>query len=301
MQFLELLMKIRTPALDYFMLGISYIGTPVFITGLIVWIYLNINKRTAYGITLSFLVSGMICQGLKVIFRIPRPWILQSDTSRFFPVEKALATATGYSFPSIHSQSAAAFCESVVHYNKKKPVIITAAVMLFLIPFSRMYLGCHTPLDITVGFGVGTLVNLFIWNLWNRVSRTRVSDALITFFLIGFALILIFLGTSLSFNGTVEFTLMEDSLKTAGLSLGFAVSFFLERHFLRFTTDGSLPHKLVRFLIALGGFLLISALMKQIAQASAVVTILRYGLGSFWLFGITPLLCVRLGIMKTER
>ena len=73
MDFLWLLSSIRNPVLDTIMLAFSYIGTPFVIAGIIGWIYLNNDKKEAYGISLSFILSCLLCQGVKVLARVPRP------------------------------------------------------------------------------------------------------------------------------------------------------------------------------------------------------------------------------------
>lgn len=300
MQFLQLLMKIRTPVMDYFMLGVSWLGTPFFAAGLILWIYLNVSKKTACGIGISFLLSCMICQGIKVLVRMPRPWILEPDRTVFSPAEIALHTATGYSFPSIHAQTAACICESLLHYNKKKAVTVPSVILLFLIPFSRMYLGFHTPVDVIAGFAAATAVNLLVWHFWPRVSNKTGGDGAIAFFIAGLACVLFFMSLALYRNGTVELHLIKDAMQTAGIAAGFAAAFYIERRFIRFSTGGTRVQKLLRFAIALAGFFIISFLTKIISDTSAVLTVLRYLIGGLWLFGAAPFVFVRTGLMKKE-
>lgn len=61
------------------------------------WCY---DKKFARRIGLTYFSSGLVVQNLKIIFRIPRPWILDPD---FHPVQSAIPHATGYSFPSGHT------------------------------------------------------------------------------------------------------------------------------------------------------------------------------------------------------
>lgn len=108
-----------------------------------------IDKRQGYYV---FLVGafGTICnQFLKLAFRIPRPWVLDPE---FQIVEAARADATGYSFPSGHTQNIVGTTASLFACRKEKWVRIVCAVLMVLVPFSRMYLGVHTPLDVGVSF-----------------------------------------------------------------------------------------------------------------------------------------------------
>ena len=83
--------------------------------------------------------------GLKITFRIPRPWVLDPQ---FQAVPSAIPAATGYSFPSGHTQSGTALYGSLALSTKKKWQSIVAVLIFLLIAFSRMYLGCHTPKDV---------------------------------------------------------------------------------------------------------------------------------------------------------
>ena len=71
------------------------------------------------------------------------------------PEELHLVSVSGFGFPSGHAQMA-----MVVwgwfghHYNR----IISASVMIFMVGFSRIYLGVHMPHQIIGGWAVGFVV-----------------------------------------------------------------------------------------------------------------------------------------------
>lgn len=112
-------------------------------------IFWCVDKRQGYYV---FLVGalGTVCnQFLKLAFRIPRPWVLDPD---FQIVEAARADATGYSFPSGHTQNIVGTSASIFASRKETWVRIVCIVLMVLVPFSRMYLGVHTPLDVGVAF-----------------------------------------------------------------------------------------------------------------------------------------------------
>lgn len=149
MDFLRFLEGIRTPAMSVFMSLITYCGDEILFMALALTVFWCISKRDGYYI---FIVGflGMVCnQFLKLFFRIPRPWVLDPD---FTIVESARAAATGYSFPSGHTQNIVGTMSCVTLMTKQKKIRIAAIVLMILVPFSRMYLGCHTPLDVGVSF-----------------------------------------------------------------------------------------------------------------------------------------------------
>lgn len=299
MEFLKLLMGLRNPVLDYAMMGVSYVGLPAVLIGAILWIYLNGNKKNAHAMMLSMLFSQMVCQGMKLVFRVPRPWVLEPDTSVFYPVTMAVASAGGYSFPSIHVQASTAFFGSVLHYNNKKAALrVLSCCFLVLVPFSRMYLGCHTPKDVAVSFAIATLFNFIIWRLSDAPGSMSSGDSLSAFLTAGLALILIALTAGMVINKTTEFRLSSDALQTGGTAAGYALSAFLEGRLLRFQTQGSPVHRILRFAIAFAGFFLITKGLKLLGSELIFLTAFRYFAAAVWMFFVTPFLCLRFRLMK---
>ncbi len=149
MDFLRLLEGIRTPAVTFFMSLITWCGDEIFFVALAITVFWCVNKRDGYYILLVGFLGTVLNQFLKLLFRIPRPWVLDPE---FTIVESARGAATGYSFPSGHTQNIVGTMTCVILSVKKKTVRAAALALLILVPFSRMYLGCHTPLDVGVSF-----------------------------------------------------------------------------------------------------------------------------------------------------
>ena len=147
MDFLRLLESIRTPLISTFMSLITYCGDEIFFMVLAITVFWCISKRDGYYILLVGFLGTVGNQFLKLLFRIPRPWVLDPD---FTIVESARAAATGYSFPSGHTQNIVGTMTCVTLITKQKKIRIAAIILMILVPFSRMYLGCHTPLDVGV-------------------------------------------------------------------------------------------------------------------------------------------------------
>ena len=149
MEFLHMLEGIRTPVITTFMDLITYCGSELFFMALAITVFWCISKRDGYYILLVGFLGTVGNQFLKLWFRIPRPWVLDPD---FTIVESARAGATGYSFPSGHTQNIVGTMTCVTLMTKRKGIRAAAIVLMILVPFSRMYLGCHTPLDVGVSF-----------------------------------------------------------------------------------------------------------------------------------------------------
>ena len=152
MDFLRLLAAGRCGALDTFFSSLTYFGSEIAFMAAALLIFWCVDKRQGYYV---FLVGalGTVCnQFLKLAFRIPRPWVLDPD---FQIVEAARADATGYSFPSGHTQNIVGTTASIFASRKEAWVRIVCVVLMLLVPFSRMYLGVHTPLDVGRGLPDG--------------------------------------------------------------------------------------------------------------------------------------------------
>ena len=104
MKLLYLLESLRTPAGDWLMSGITHLGGETAFLAVAIFIFWCVDKHEGYYLLTVGFLGTVLNQFLKLLCRIPRPWVLDPD---FTIVESARAEATGYSFPSGHSTPAA--------------------------------------------------------------------------------------------------------------------------------------------------------------------------------------------------
>ena len=147
MEFLKLLESIRCPFLDTFFSTVTHLGEETVFIVVGILFFWCINKKEGYFLLSVGLIGTVINQFLKLWFRIPRPWVKDPD---FTIVESARAEATGYSFPSGHTQSSVGIFAGIGRWNAKLIVRILCIAACVLVPLSRLYLGVHTPLDVGV-------------------------------------------------------------------------------------------------------------------------------------------------------
>lgn len=125
MDFLNLLAQYRTPAGDAFFQGVTLLAQETFVVVVICWLFWCSNKKLAYCLGFTYFSSGLLVQGLKITFRVPRPWLLDPA---FEPVASAVPGATGYSFPSGHhpEHHSASWNSWTVCQKKARPVSVRA-------------------------------------------------------------------------------------------------------------------------------------------------------------------------------
>ena len=102
-------------------------------------------------VAVSALGASLVAQGVKYLFRRPRP--------EFSPHENSmLMNSDQYSFPSGHTTAAFAVCVALI--GQGSFLGLMAFVLALLIGTSRVYLGAHYPLDVAAGAGIGMVVGV---------------------------------------------------------------------------------------------------------------------------------------------
>lgn len=286
MTFLWLLEGIRTPFLDKLMQGITYFGQEIIIIAVICTLYWCADKRFAYLLGFTYFSAGLCVQTLKITFRVPRPWILDPD---FHAVESAVPGATGYSFPSGHTQGAACLFFPAALKLQRRGLKILCVLAFIAIGFSRMYLGCHTPQDVLVSMTLSLVVSGLIWHFQSFfLDDTRYLRqiacvlGLLSLAVAGYSMIL-------HQSGTIETKYAMDCFKAAGAGLGFAAGWYIERKHMNFTTKTSRKWmQAAKLVIGLAGALLIKEGLPVITGNSILAKMLEYFILVLWVLVIYP-------------
>jgi len=287
---LKFFQDIGTPFLDLLANIITMFGEQTLIIGLAAMIFWCIDKRKGYTIGMILLTSITTMGILKDIVKYPRPFQVIPSIEG-----KRIATATGYSFPSGHTVTAAGFYTSLSLAYRKRVISIICAVLILLVAISRIYLGVHWPLDVfaalVLGIGLSTL-------LYNRLyDLTGEGKQFLTILLWGgiiSSVITVFLSVILTL-GKGDATGLTDLTKTLALASGSFWAAFLEVSCVHFKTDGTLFLKILRFSVGFAGVILIM-LLKEVFPSTMIFTSLRYFLTGLWIFGIYPLLGSKVGL-----
>jgi undecaprenyl-diphosphatase len=163
MDFLYWLQSVRTPFFDRVFSLITTFGEETLFIAIAMAFFWCIDRKRGYYLLLVGFTGVIGTQILKMSFRIPRPWVLDPE----FPiVESAREAATGYSFPSGHTQCATTLYGGIAGTAKKNAMRIGGIALVLLVAFSRLYLGVHTLLDVGVGLLLGTVLLLILYPLY---------------------------------------------------------------------------------------------------------------------------------------
>lgn len=287
MEFLRFLAQYRTPAGDIFFQGITYLAQEVFVVAVICWLFWCTNKRLAYTLGFSYFSSGLFVQGLKITFRIPRPWILDPT---FSPVNSAVAGATGYSFPSGHTQSISSLFGTLAFHGKKLRQKCLCLFVVFLVGFSRMYLGCHTPKDVCTSWALTLFFTWLAYSLFYKRDFQKGKEGRISLIMAALCIFLCIYAVILNQSGTITLSYARDCLKAAGAGTAFALGFYVENRFIRFTLPKKMSQKLFRTILGLTVALCIQEGLKPLIGTSLPASFIRYFLVVSWILILYPLL-----------
>lgn len=287
MDFLKYLEGMRNDILTKIFEIFTLFGEELVILAILCILYWCYSKRLAYRICFSYFVSGLTIQALKITFRIPRPWILDSE---FKPVPSAIATATGYSFPSGHTQSATALFGTFFMYAKKTWKKIVCLIIIIGVGLSRMYLGVHTPKDVIVSFLVSGLLVVFAQLVLTEQLLER-RRGLISICMGLAAIIVMVYAILLMSREVIEMKYASDCCKAAGAGIGFSIGWYIEAKYIQFQERTcSLRGQIIKCFIGIIGTLAIKSGLKFVIGESIPADIIRYTLTVLWVTAIFPMI-----------
>lgn len=189
MAFLRFLAELRNPVCDAFFSVVTMLGEETFFILIGLIFFWCLNKKEGYYLLTVGLVGTVINQFLKLLFRIPRPWVRDPD---LVPVDGSVEAATGYSFPSGHTQSAVGIFGGIARWNKGWLIRTLCIAACVLVGFSRMYLGVHTPADVLVSALLGAVLVFGLYPLMakslEKPVTMRILMACTLAFTVGFLL-----------------------------------------------------------------------------------------------------------------
>ena len=292
MEVLYWLESIRNPILDTLMLLFTEFGNELLFIAAGLIMFWCIDKKQGYFVLLTGFFGVYINQFLKITCRIPRPWVLDPD---FTIVEAAREAATGYSFPSGHTQTAVGCWGALAVCRKEKWVRIISVILALLIPFTRMYLGVHTPLDVGVSILVALILIFALWPLFQKFGTERrlmyPLMGILTAMGIGFMLYVTLFPFPADVDADNLSHAVENAYKFLGCALGMWIIYEADTRFIHFETKtakwwAQIPKLLVGLAIVLGVKSGFKPLLNLIFDGHGVAHTIRYFLtvlvAGFW-------------------
>jgi membrane-associated phospholipid phosphatase len=164
--FLKWLESMRTGLFTTLFEGITILGEETLIVLFVVALWFAVDSKLAQKMFFVTICSTGLNGIIKNIAKVPRPF-----DKGVVPVRQE--TATGFSFPSGHTQSFSTWSTLFAIQLKKKWLTAIVAVLIALVAFSRLYLGVHYPSDVVVGAALGVGMAFLGNYLFERVKDVR--------------------------------------------------------------------------------------------------------------------------------
>lgn len=251
--------------IETFLVYLSYIGDGPGLVALVLLIYWCVDKRAGQFSFIAFGAGNFVNQLLKNIACVYRPWIRDAAIT---PAERAIEGATGYSFPSGHTTGTATSLGSFAWLARKdhKWVTVVCTIIILLMMFSRVFLGVHTPQDVLVGLLIAIVTIVLTQAFFNWIDR---YDAMMPYHnkdIVVMVIVIVVSVISVIFvmlkpypmdyvDGTLlvdPVTMQKGGFEAAGIMIGMAIAWVLERRLVDFDTYGlDLRTRIIRAVIGI--------------------------------------------------
>ena len=169
MSFLYFLESIRHPVLDFLFSLITLCGEETVFMAVGMMVFWCVDKHRGYYLLCVGFMGTVLNQFLKMLCRVPRPWVKDPN---FTIVESAREAATGYSFPSGHTQTAVGLFGGIARMRRNTALRIGMVALAALVALSRMYLGVHTPADVLVSLGIAAVLIFVAYPIFRLAERS---------------------------------------------------------------------------------------------------------------------------------
>ena len=157
-----LLNPYHTSFLNFVFEGITLLGDGIF-SVLFCIVLLFIKRRyLSFIVFLSFATSGIVTQVIKDFVSEARPALFLAKSNYPYFIDH-VTLHNFHSFPSGHATSAFALVSIIAFAVKDKKYALPLLGLATLVGYSRMYLGQHFLLDVTVGSFIGILFSIICW------------------------------------------------------------------------------------------------------------------------------------------
>lgn len=288
-KFLKLLRNNSNNFWDSLFQIITYLGESSVLIAVLLLIYFIIDKKLGEKLMYIVFNSLFINNIVKGLIKYPRPFTYNSSLDAL-----KIDSATGFSFPSGHTQIATTLYFGIAKeskftkkYNMNYYLLwIIATILTILVGFSRLLLAVHYPKDVIFGIIFG-LISVYLFSyIYKRYGRCNKHLLNIISLLVAFPFLFIFYKKSYN-----EFVLYKDFYVVYALFLGFTLGSIIENKYVNFSCNTSLKKRFLRLFLGLIVLLFcIPGLKIVFPKNNMIFVFIRYFLSTFLTIGILPLI-----------
>lgn len=263
MDILYALEKIRTPFWNGVMSAVTQLGGEVIFIVAAVVVFWCVSKWEGYYLMTIAFCGTVLNQFLKLICRVPRPWVRDPN---FTIVESARAEATGYSFPSGHTQNAIGLFGGMARWGGRRWVRLGLTALALVIAFSRMYLGVHTPADVGVSLVLAAALVLGLYPLmWRAQEKPRYMGYVLAAMLVVSGAFVVFVeayGFSADTDAENLASGIGNAWKMLGAVAGMTLAWLLDRRYIHFETQAVWWVQVIKVVVGMALLLAIKSGLK---------------------------------------
>lgn len=290
------------------MQAFTFLGSEVFFLLIMPALYWSIDPVLGFRAGMMLVISGGLNTVLKMFFHTPRPYWVDRGV-------KAFSSETSFGLPSGHSQNSAAIWGMIGHTLSKRSSLIIAAIVVFFIGVSRIYLGVHFLHDVLTGWLVGILIIIGYIKIEKPVANYIKVKSLNFQLLVALVFSLVFiilglLGQMVSNTWTLPADWISNAVAAgaeepdpfnlagmitiAGVAFGFLAGFALWRaKYGVYTINCSPLKRLLRYFVGLVGIFILYFGLKMVFPEEPVfiglvLRYIRYALIGLWVTLLAP-------------
>lgn len=284
LDFLILLENSRNGFLNKLFEAATMLGEHSVFVVIVAVLYFMIDKELAKKLLFITMISLNVNGIVKNFVKAPRPFA----SSKITCVRPG--TATGYSFPSGHTQSFSTWSTALAYKFRRVWIAALSALGIILVAFSRMYLGAHYPRDVIAGAILGITLSIVFSIAYDKVKDKHVLYLASVIAMIPFAIAFVI-------EADVHF---KDFYKFFGMLSGLCCASVFEEKCVKLSFDVPFWKKLVRVVIGIAVALLLKEGPGMIDIPSIRVSLIwdavRYFVLIFAVMGLYPLGLKKLNI-----
>ena len=268
MEILYWLEAIRNPVLDGIMTFFTFFGEELVFMLLALTVFWCVDKKEGYYLLFLGFFGTALNQFLKILCRVPRPWVKDPN---FTVVGSVKDTATGYSFPSGHTQNVTGTLGGIARWSKNHLLRVACVATVLLTALSRMYLGVHTLWDVGVSLLLGGVLVFAFYPLVRKAAESPKRMYILLSIMVLIALAFVLYANCARFPADIDVHNLDSARKNSfsllGALLGFFAAYPLERKYIRFPVKAVWWAQLIKLAGGLVGLLAIKEGLKPVFSA----------------------------------